>query len=55
MLSSIFNKNPQYYRKNNEWPITPLPLWTKPIISKEMLDKYLIEKKNNSNSQSEKE
>lgn len=54
MLNFLFNKNPQYYRKYNEWPITPLPLWTKPIISKEVLDKYLLEKKNYSNSQSGK-
>lgn len=38
MLQSLFNKNPQIYRKDNSWPFTPLPLWTKPTISKEFLE-----------------
>jgi len=39
MLSWLFNKNPQQFRKDYSWPITPLPLWTKPVISKEMIEK----------------
>lgn len=38
MLSWLFKQNPQQFRKDSSWPIIPLPLWTKPAISKEFLE-----------------
>jgi hypothetical protein len=39
MFSWLFKTSPQQCRKDYSWPITPLPLWTKPVISKEMIEK----------------